>query len=116
MRSPPESTKHSLEWRLHQHARDHWPALADVQIRFRSNFAYVDGRLPDGEVVQLCRLRYTGSANSWGFAIYRYSHNDYQDSVLPTGLPTGSPQDALDCACGLYLNNPSAWLPDTPTN
>lgn len=22
----------------------------------------------------------------------------------------------LNCACGLYLNDPSAWLPDTPTN
>jgi hypothetical protein len=28
----------------------------------------------------------------------------------------GSAEDALDCACGLYLNDPTAWLPDTPTN
>jgi hypothetical protein len=31
-------------------------------------------------------------------------------------MTAGSAEDALDCACGLYLNDPSAWLPDTPTN
>ena len=31
------------------------------------------------------RLRYGGSANRWGFAIYLASKDGYQDSVLPTG-------------------------------
>ena len=31
--------------------------------------------------------RYGGSAHQWGFAIYRASHNDYQESLFPTGLP-----------------------------
>jgi hypothetical protein len=35
---------------------------------------------------------------------------------LPNGMPAGSPEQALDCACGLYLNDPTAWLPNTPTN
>lgn len=87
VRRPPSSTKDSLKWRLHQHARHHWPGLAAVQVRFRSSFAYVDGRLPDGEVVKLNRLRYVGSATTWGFAIYRYSHDD--DNVLPAGMPSG---------------------------
>lgn len=82
-------------------------------MRFRSNFAYVDRHLPDGEVVKLCRLRYIGSASSWGSALYRYSHDDYEDNILPSGRPTGSPQDALDCA--LYLSK-AASPPDTPTN
>jgi len=67
-------------------------------------------------MIKLCRLRYGGSAHTWGFAIYRASHDDYEDSYLPTGMTGGSPEEALDCACGLYLNDPSAWLPDTPTN
>ncbi len=115
MRSPPSSTKESLKRRLRQHARHHWPGLAEVHVRFRSNFAYVDGRLADGEVVKLCRLRYVGSASTWGFAVYRYSHDNYDDNVLPTGMPTGSPEDALDCACSLYLSE-AASPPDTPTN
>jgi hypothetical protein len=115
--TPPASTKTSLAQRLSLRARQRWPALASVEVRFRGQFAYLDGHLPDGEVLPLCRLRYGGSANIWGFAIYRASHDDYQDSILPHGQFAGSPEDALDCACGLYLNDPTAWLPDpSPTN
>ncbi len=58
--------------------------------------------------------RYSGSASTWGFAIYRASHDDYQTSILPTGWPAGSPQEALDCACGLYLGDHTAWLTQQP--
>ncbi len=78
-------------------------------MRFRSGFAYVDGRI-DGEVMPLCRLRYAGSASCWGFAVYRASREDYEESFLPTGVMGGSPEEALDCACGLYLGDPSAWI------
>lgn len=116
MPTPPASTKTSLGQRLNTHARDRWPALARVQIRFHGQFAYISGQLPGGEVLPLCRLRYSGSAHTWGFAIYRASHDDYQNSILPTGHTAGSPQEALDCACGLYLNDPTAWRANTPTN
>jgi prepilin-type processing-associated H-X9-DG protein len=108
---PPPSTRTSLTQRLNSHARHRWPALANVDIRFRANFAYVDGHLTDGTIIPLCRLRYGGSANTWGFAIYRASHHDYQDNILPTGHHSGSPEQALDCACGLYLDDPTAWQP-----
>ena len=39
----------------------------------------------DGTTLPLCRLRYGGSAHTWGFAIYRASHDDYEDSILPAG-------------------------------
>jgi hypothetical protein len=51
----------------------------------------------------------TGSAHQWQFAIYRATHDDYDESVFPTGLPIGTCQQALDTACGLYLNDPTAW-------
>jgi hypothetical protein len=115
--APPASTKTSLGQRLREHARTRWPQLNSVQVRFRGQFAYVEGHLPDGEVLPLCRLRYGGYASSWGFAIYRASHDDYQDSVLPSGQFAGTPEEALDCAGGLYLNDHTAWQPDpTPTN
>jgi hypothetical protein len=110
MKAPPESTKASLNARLNSHVRAHWPTLAGAQIRYRTNFAYIDGRRHDGTTLKLCRLRYGGSAHLWGFAIYRASHDDYEDSYLPTGTLVGSPEEALDCACGLYLSF------DTPTN
>jgi hypothetical protein len=78
-------------------------------VRFRSVFAYVDGEIADGPTVRLCRLRYGGRASVWGFAIYRASHDDYEDSFLPSGIMGGSPEEALDCACGLYLADPRVW-------
>jgi hypothetical protein len=108
-RTPPESTKSSLTWRLIDRAGQRWPQLASIDVRHRGGFAYVSGVPTDGHPLPLCRLRYTGSASRWGFAIYRASHDDYQDSVLPSGAPTGTPEEALDCACGLYLNDPTTW-------
>jgi hypothetical protein len=116
VKAPPTSTKTSLTQRLNHHARHRWPDLASIEVRFRANFAYIDGRCPDGTTLKLCRLRYGGSAHTWGFALYRASHDDYQDTYLPNGMTAGNPEYALDCACGLYLNDPTAWLPDTPTN
>ena len=105
----PDSTQNSLTYKVHLRARERWSALADVDVRFRANFAYLDGVLPDGEIMKLCRLRYGGSASRWGFAIYRASHNDYEDSYLPNGHSAGTPEDALDTACGLYLGDTTAW-------
>jgi hypothetical protein len=109
----PDSTKTSLKQRLRARAQERWPQLADIHIRHRGGFAYITGELPDGTTLPLFRLRYNGSATIWGFAIYRASHDDYKPSFLPSGYPAGTPQEALDCACGLYLNDPTAWQPPT---
>jgi hypothetical protein len=106
---PPESTKTSLQQRLSTRAKDRWPDLAGIQVRFRGAFAYVSGQLPGGDTMPLMRLRYAGSAALWGFAIYLASKDSYQDSVLSTGDLAGTPEDALDTACGLYLDDPTAW-------
>jgi hypothetical protein len=111
----PDSTKTSLEQRLRARARDRWPQIASLQIRHRGVFSYVDATLTDDTTLKLCRLRYVGSASQWQFAIYRASHDDYDESVFFTGLPVGTCQDALDTACGLYLNDPTAWT-RPPTN
>jgi hypothetical protein len=42
-------------------------------------------------------------ASSWGFALYLASTDTYQDSILHTGTFAGTPEEALDCACELYL-------------
>jgi hypothetical protein len=110
----PDSTKTSLAQRLRTRTQQRWPQLASIHIRHRGAFTYVTGKLHDGTTLPLFRLRYNGSATTWGFAIYRASHDDYEPSFLPSGYPAGTPQEALDCACGLYLNDPTAWQP--PTN
>ena len=118
MASPPASTKTSLGYKLRARARERWPQLSAIDVRFHGKYAYVTGKLPGGQELPLCRLRYADSASTWGFAIYRASHDDYETSLLPSGYPAGTPEEALDCACGLYLADPSAWLPpaNTPTD
>ncbi len=106
----PESTKSSLQWKLEERQRQRWPQLRSVRVRYRGNLAYVDGILPDEEVRPLCRLRYGGSATYFGFAVYLASKKGYEDSVLPNGAFEATPADALDCACGLHLGDPSAWF------
>ena len=110
MTRPPDSVKIALQQRLDTHQRARWPQLTCLQVRFRGDYAYIDAVTTDDEIWPLCRLRYTGRIDDWGFAIHLASRDGYEDSVLPTGQPTGTPEQALDCACGLYLNDPTAWL------
>jgi hypothetical protein len=104
----PPSTRTSLAQRLQQRRRERWPSLTQLNVRVRGNFAYVSATADDEEL-SLCRLRYGGSASRWGFAIYLASSDGYEDSVLPSGMTSGTPEEALDCACGLYLNDVTAW-------
>ncbi len=108
MAAPPASTKTSLQQRLSAHARTQWPQLARVTVRFRGAFAYVDAQLPDGDTLPLMRLRYGGSAVRWGSAMYLASKDGYEDAVLPTDAFAGLPEDALDCAAGLHLGDPTS--------
>jgi hypothetical protein len=61
------------------------------------------GVLRNGEQISLFRLRYGGSASSFGFTIYSAVGDRYEDALLHTGLPTGTPQEALDTACTVHL-------------
>jgi hypothetical protein len=101
----PASTKTSLAQRLRQHACQNWPQLTGLHVRYHGQFAYVEGELADGQRLPLIRLRYGGSASTWGFGLYLASSGKYENQILPTGFTAGSPQEALDCACGLYLGH-----------
>ena len=108
----PESTRNSITLRLLDHAEKNWPQLAKVRARYHGSFAYITGVLRDGQQIPLFRLRYGGSAHSFGFAIYSAASDRYENAVLRTGLPTGTPQEALDTACTVHL----ASAPDTNPN
>jgi hypothetical protein len=81
MATPPESTKISVGQRLRAHAAIHWPQAGELESATGAPFVYVEAHLTDGTVQPLIRLRYGGSARHWG------------------------PEEALDCACRLYLGN-----------
>jgi hypothetical protein len=107
----PEVTRAGLARRLDAHRQQRWPQLSELNIRYRANFAYLQGATEtEDHPLPLCRLRYLGTVDQWGFAIYLASKDGYEDSVLPNGSFTGTPEQALDCACGLYLNDVTAWI------
>jgi hypothetical protein len=95
----PESTKTSLAQRLRAHARTRGPQLAAVHVRYRAQFAYVEGELADGDRLPLMRLRYGGSAHRWGTAIYTASTNSYEDQIWFSG----STEEALDFVCDIHV-------------
>jgi hypothetical protein len=105
MATIPQTTKDGLERRLTAHARTR-PQVTELRVRYRAAFAWIDAELPDGELIPLIRLRYLGSADDWGFGLYLASSDKYEDQILPTGSFTGTPEEALDCACELYLDAP----------
>jgi hypothetical protein len=95
----PESTKTSLVQRLRGHARQHWPQLAAVHVRYHGQFAYVTGELTNGEQLPLMRLRYGGSAHRWGTAIHTVSTNSYESQIWFSGTT----EEALDLVCDLKI-------------
>ena len=74
----PEPTRSSIIVRLLDHTETNWPQLAKVRARYHGSFAYITGVLRDGEQIPLFRLRYGGSAHSFGFAIYSTARDRYQ--------------------------------------
>jgi hypothetical protein len=46
-------------------------------------------------------LRYLQLASPWGFALHVASKGGYDDLVLSNGSFAGTPEEALDSACGL---------------
>ena len=94
MAAPPASTKTSLQQRLSAHARAQWPQLGGR-----------DGSVP--RRLRLRRRRLDGDTGRSSRTIYLASKDGYEDAVLPTGAFAGLPEDALDCAAGLYLGDPT---------
>ena len=106
----PDTVRRALTRRLEARRQERWPELAELAIRYRGSFAYVEGTTSEDEAMPLCRLRYLGSPDNWGFAAYLASKDGYEDSTLPRGSFTGTPEEALDCVCGLYLGDITAWI------
>ena len=78
----PDGPRRTLARRLEQRRQQRWPDLDHVNIRYRASFAYIDGTTADGDTMQLCRLRYLGSPDNWGFAIYLASKDGYEEFIL----------------------------------
>jgi hypothetical protein len=88
----PDSTEDLLHLHLVQRARARWPDLADVRMRYRVGFAYVDGVIVDGPGMPLCLLRCLASATPWSFAIHRPAMTITRTTSCPAAHPPAPPK------------------------
>ena len=106
----PASTQTSLWQRLLALRSARWPQISQIHTRYRANFAYIDAVLADGDRLRLCRLRYTAARPTNGDSPSTAPATTTTKTYLPTGYPVGTAEEALDTACGLYLDDPTAWI------
>ena len=122
----PAAVKTRTAQRLQDYAAAHFAGrYTRLDIRFKGQFCYIDAYTePDvaegwpppghGETreqmiarlrntpTHLCRLRYFGGDDRWGFAFYTYSNDKYELAMFPSGDFFGTPEDALE-ASSVYL-------------
>ena len=124
-----DAVRRRTEQRIRGYAEQHFAGkYTRLDIRFRGQFCYIDaytepilrdGWPPDDwpetreEYVErlrntpthLCRLRYFGGEERWGFAFYTYSNEKYTLAMYDSGEFLGTPEDAFRISARLYLNN-----------
>jgi hypothetical protein len=124
----PEAVKRRTEERIRRFAETHFAGrYTRLDIRFRGQFCYIDAyKEPEplgpgwppadwpesreeyldrlrNTPTHLCRLRYFGNEEGWGFAFYTYSNERYELSMFPSGEFYGPPEDAFQVSAQLYL-------------
>ena len=104
----PDSTKTSLHQRLTARARERWPQLTEIRLRYRAGFAYVDGVLADGEASG-CAGCATAARPAVGLRDLPSQPRRLRRLLPAHRIHGGTAEDALDTACGLYLGDPTAW-------
>ncbi len=129
----PDPVKVRVEQRIRRYAERHFAgSYTRLELRFRGQFCYIDayteqsepgpGWPPPGsgetrdELMErlrttptyLCRLRYFGDDERWGFAFYTYSHGRYEFSILPSGDFLEPPEEAFDVSAQVYLQETGA--------
>ncbi len=124
----PPAARQAVEERIRRVAEEQFAGkYTRLDIRFRGQFCYVDaytepvvtpGWPPPGgpespeaylerlrnTPTHLCRLRYFGTPDRWGFAFYAYSSESYKPSVFSSGDFLGPPEEAFVAAAEAYLN------------
>jgi len=124
----PDTVKRRTEERIRRYAAEHFAGrFIRLDIRFRGQFCYIDVYTepePPGPnwpppnwyetreemmdrlrqtPTHLCRLRYFGDEEGWGFAFYTYSGERYELAIFPSGEFFGPPEDAFEVSANLYL-------------
>ena len=124
----PEKVRERVKQRILKYAETHYSGkYIRLDIRFRSQFCYIDAYkepylAPDfpppdfpesreeyiervrNNPLHLCRIRYFGDEEAWGFAYYSYSNEKYKLSVFDNGTFYGTPEEAFESSA-MYLQD-----------
>jgi hypothetical protein len=115
----PPGIKARTERRILEYAAKHYAGKCiRIDVRFRGALCYIDAYSepdvprgsapPPGETrdqwieqlrntpMHLCRIRFLGNEDRWGFAWYTYAHEKYVPSLLITGEVQGTPEEAFE--------------------
>ena len=119
----PKVVREELAARLQLHAEKKWKGrVRKILLRFQGAYTYIAAveaapgeKLPSkvcryieaGEVpVELCRLGYLGRwSDRWTYAFFKYSDECYDPSVVASGSFEATPEQAFDCAAGVYIGH-----------
>ena len=123
----PDAVKRRTEARIRRYAEEYFAGrYTRLEIRFRGQFCYIDAYTEPEDTpgwppadwpetreeylerlrstpTHLCRLRYFGDEEGWGFAFYKYSDDKYELAMFPSGDFYGTPEEAFETAAGVYL-------------
>ena len=124
----PPTVQGQTEQRIRRYAEEHFAGrYTRLDIRFRGQFCYIDAYTepvltpgwppPDwhesreeyaerlrSTPTHLCRPRYFGDPEGWGFAFFAYSSEKYELSIFPSGEFFGTPEEAFNTAARSYLS------------
>ena len=123
-----DPVKRRTEERIRRYAEAHFAGrYTRLDIRFRGKFCYIDAYKepeplgpnwppPDwpesreeyqerlrNTPTHLCRLRFFGDEERWGYAFYSYASESYQLSVFSSGDFFGPPEEAFQASAEAYL-------------
>jgi hypothetical protein len=118
----PRAVKQRTAQRIRRYGEEHFAGqYLRLDIRFKDEFCYIDAyqEVPANwspniseEIRErwrttpnhLCRLRYFGDEDHWGFAIYDFMYDSYSAIfTLPLGGFFGTPEEAFHRAAELGL-------------
>jgi hypothetical protein len=119
----PDAVQRRTKERIGRYAAEHYAGrYTRLDVRFRGQFCYIDAYTEPGPLgpnwpppdwgvtreeylerlgntpMHLCRLRYFGDEERWGFAFYTYSRERYEISIFPSGEFLGPPEDAFEAS------------------
>ena len=123
-----DAVKQRTTARIQRYAAEHFAGqYTRLDIRYRGQFCYIDAYTepkvsenwppPDwpeprevyiermrNTPTHLCRLRFFGDEEKWGFAFYTYSGERYELAMFDSGSFVGTPEDAFRISA-VYLTD-----------